>query len=272
MSDIEDTRIGSPNFYYESEFLFPTYALLSQYALDLAIETTFANMLFYGDLSRIVYASNDYSFQRRTEMSENGLLDVPFMSYYCTGMSLDTNRKLFKNSNQVLPLPDLNNHATNLGYGIKIIPLHLTYEATCFFSQDKDLQYAMSKLLFQSANETIIYGLLNAGKDSLGVENILKNPSFMKSNLEFKPTFSENDFLQKNNLQSIAIDFEFDTYAVYPAVANVLRTPQGVPNPLYIAEEVILNFLYTKGDLLKTSELANTSPQNLLTYYFNTGN
>lgn len=261
MSDI----IPPSSFYYESEFLDKNIFFNTVYALDIAIEQNFAEMLFYSDLSRVVYASNDYCFRKRTEMNENGLLDIPFMNYYLTDVSRDTNRSLWKNSSNVQTLANIDNYMQELGFGIKLVPVRLEYEATIFFSQDKDLQYATSKLMFQDNNETILKGILTSEN---GTE--LKNPAFMDYSFSFKPEYNENEWLESNNITSIGIDFGIDTFLIYPdtEARGILKTPQPAYTPLRVTNEIIFNFLSTKGALIKDKNLLNTQPQDLLTSYF----
>jgi|GEM_PF-1567797 len=259
---MSDTIIPVTSFFYEEDFAQENTFFNSVYALDLAIENNFGSMLFYNDLSRIVYASNEYCFRRRTSMDSEGLLDLPFINYYLKSMSPDTNRFLWKNSNNVQILLD-NGYASQLGFGIKVIPIHLEYEATAWFTQDKDLQYATSKLMFQNTNETILYGELQATNGT-----IVKNPAFLTYNFDFKPEYSENEWLESNNITSIGMDFSFDTFIIYPDT-NILTTPQPPVGALSITEEVILNFFSAKGDLIKNSNLLSTEPKDLLTVYFN---
>lgn len=264
MSDTIEFVPKPSSYYYESE-LVNTYSFLnSVYALDIAIEQNFADMLFYSDLSRIVYASTEYCFKRRTEMSSEGVLFPPFMNYYLKSITPDTDRFLWKNTTNVQPLLNLDEYVTSLGFGLKVVPVHLVYEANAWFSQDRDLQFATSQVLFQNTNEIILYGMLNITEDY-----DLKNPAFMKYNLDFKPQYTENEWLETNNITSLAMDFEFDTFAVYTDISRPLMLPRGTPKPVYIANEIIFNFLSTKGNLSKDSNLLQTSPQELITSYFN---
>jgi len=249
-------------FYYKEDFLNQDTFFNSVYALDLAIENNFSKMLFYNDLSRIVYASNDYCFRRRSEQSEEGLLDIPFLNYYLTNVSPDTDRMLKKNTNNAQTLLNLDNYVAELGFEIKIVPIHLEYESTAWFSNDKDLQYATSKLMFQDTNETVLYGMLESSNGT-----ILKNPAFLTYSFNFKPEYNETEWLESNNISSIGIDMSFDTFIVYPNT-EITTTPQAGPSALSITNEVILDFLSTKGSLYKDSDLLNTPSSVLLTTYF----
>ncbi len=259
---MSDNIIQANSFYYEDDFSRPEVFFNSIYALDISIENFFSRMLFYSDTSRLVYASNEYCFRRRSEMSENGLLEIPFMNYFLKSITPDTERRWWKNANNVQTLANLDDYKQKIGFGIKLVPIHLVYEATMWFSQDKDLQYAMSKLLMSNTNETILYSELNTES-----EYSLKNLGIMKYNLEFKPNYTENEWLETNKITSVALDFEFDTLAIYPNT-DLAVTPQPDNQGVFIANEVILNFLSTKGQLLKNENLLNTDPQELITVYF----
>lgn len=259
---MSDIVVPNNNFYYESEFSRDDIFFNSVYSTDITIEEYFSKMLFYSDLSRIVYASNEYCFRRRSEMN-NGLLNIPFMNYYLSKITTDVSHQWWKHMNNVAPMLDLGGYKSLIGFGIKLVPIKLSYEATVWFSQDRDLQYAMSKILMSNTNETIIYSTLNTSSDYA-----LKNLGLLTYNFDFKPQYTENDWLESNNITSIALDFEIDTFAVYPDSENILETPQPGAYPIYIANEVILNLLSTKGTLLKNENLLNTTPQELLTFYF----
>lgn len=247
MSDI----ISPSNYYYEDKIKDIGEFFNSAYALDIAIETKFANDLFYGDLSRIVYASNEYCFKRRTEMSEDGLLDIPFMNYYLTNISPDTDRFYWKNTSNIQGLLDVDNYVSLLGGKLRVVPIKLEYEATLWFSQDKDLHYATSRVMLEDTNENILYGYLEAPNDTE-----IKNPAFMNFSFSFKPEYTENEWLESNKITSIGIDLSFDTFLVY------------LNNDISISEEVIFNFLSTKGELIKNKDLLLTNPKELLTSYF----
>lgn len=261
---MSDIVIPASSYYYESDLIDKNIFFNSVYALDIAIEQNFAEMLFYSDLSRIVYASNDFCFKKRTEVNEEGLLDIPFMNYYLKDISRDTERRLWKNITNVQTLANIDGYMQELGFGIKLVPIHLEYEATVFFSQDKDLQYATSKLLFQDNNETILYGMLESGNGTL-----IKNPAFLNYNFSFKPEYNENEWLEMNNITSIGVDFSFDTFLVYPDTEQrgILKTPQPAYSPFIVAQEVVLNFLSSKN-LIKGSSILESNPQELLTSYF----
>jgi len=250
-------------FYYQSEFLSKDTFLNSIYSLDIAIEQYFSKMIFYSDMSRIIYASNEYAFRRRGEMNEDGILDFPFMNYYLKSIDPETNRQLWNNTTNVQSLYNIDGYKQVLGYGLKLVPIHLTYEATIWYSQDLDLQYAYSKILMSNTNETILYPIIDVENSDVKIKNV----AFLYYNLSFKPEYTENDWLEKNNITSASLDFEFDTFAVYPDT-EILVTPQPSAKGLYIANEVIFNFLSSKGELFKNSDLLNTQPQELLIEYF----
>jgi len=257
------STISPSSFYYQSDFLNKETFFNSVYSLDLSIEEYFAKMLFYSDASRIVYASNEYCFRRRAEMNEDGLLNFPFMNYYLKSITPDTDRLWKKNTNNVQTMLNIDDYKQKLGFGIKVVPIRLEYEATIWYSQDLDLQYATSKILMSNANETILYSTLQTES-----EYELKNMGVLYYNFDFKPEYTENDWLEKNNIISASLDFQFDTFAIYPDTF-ILQTPQPHNRGVFIANEVILNFLSTKGALLKNENLLNSQPQELLISYFN---
>jgi hypothetical protein len=115
-------NVPETSFYYGQEFLDDDNDFfITQYALDMAIETKFANMLFHGDMSRIIYASNDWCFTERSRRNK-GLLEFPFMNYYLASKSLSTRRMLFNNQANVGGI-DLG-MAEILGGKFRVSPVH----------------------------------------------------------------------------------------------------------------------------------------------------
>jgi hypothetical protein len=253
---MSDNIIQPSSFYYESDFIDKDTFFNYIYSLDIEIEEYFSKMLFYSDLGKIIYASNEFSFRKRVEQSEDAILNIPFMNYFLKSITPDTNRQWWKNTNNVQTMMNLNGYKEKLGFGVKLVPVHLNYEATIWFSQDKDLQYAYSKVLFSNTNETILYPKLTSESGF-----VLKNLAIMSYNLDFKPEYTENEWLEMNNITSATLDFEFDTLMVYPDT-DILLTPQPHNRGLFLTEEIIFDFLSKKNITL------TDTPENMIRTYF----
>jgi uncharacterized repeat protein (TIGR02543 family) len=222
--------------------------------LDIELEKKFADILFYGDLNRIIYASPDFNFRERSR-KHNGTLDIPFMSYWLHTMHDETQRSLFNNEANVLGI-DLGLSA--LGIRPKITPLYLEYEAVVFFSQDKDLKYASSLLNKLKSNENIVYYYLQTDT----VDSLIKVPAFLSVDTDYNPEFAEEDWLKENNIMSVAMTWSIDTFQL-----NIHDTSIEEDFPrLSITEQTVFNFLVSKNLTDKEDVLAN---EGILLEYFN---
>jgi hypothetical protein len=263
---MSDTIIPATSFYYSGEFSNEALPFSnSVYCLDIAMENKLANWVFHNDLNRIIYASNDFCFRRRLEMQgqeEEGaeFLNFPFINYYLVNTSFETERMLKKNSAQVQGMLNLGGYAEETGVDFRVIPLRLEYESTIWFSQDKDLQYAQTKLFDKSSNEIILYGDLVAPN-----KKAFKLPAFVKFDFQFKPEYKENEWMETNNIVSMSMDFSMDTMLIFGYKNNDLA--QDIIQTVSLTEEVIMNFISTKSDILSGSPTPIV-PQDIITSYF----
>ena len=209
------------------------------YALDIAIENKLSDLLEL-PLDRIIYASNEYCFRERTRKNE-GDLNLPFLNYYRKSFG-DSNREWFNDYSNRFGLIDRQNKFTSLlGGRLRVYPVSIGYEATVFFAQDKDCQYAMNKLLFESSNETIIEPQIETDKG-----DIIKNTGNVTFNLEYMPNYQESDWLEQNRIWSIDLDFEVDTFMIGNFNPLPDRDKDGNPMPLHVAKSALLEFFSAK--------------------------
>ena len=202
----------------------------SIYAIETAIENHFGNMLLGGDLTRIVYADNEYAFRARakqkniiepdTKPIHN--LDFPFMNYKIKSISNDTKRTIWSQdmiANGIY-IPELQR-------SLRLNGIQVYFEATIFYQTNIDNQYAFNELMWDDTAETILRPVLDI--DGQDVDNI----AILSYDLEYEPTYDQNDWLEMNDIHSVAIDFNFQTFAIKDL--NV-----------YVPNEVIFNFLVKK--------------------------
>lgn len=237
--DINTTSTTNPNphfmtkprpFYYGEQMKSWANTPMS-YAMDIAIENHLAKTLEF-PLDRIIYASNEYCFRERTRTNK-GELNLPFLNYYRIGF--DESSRPWKNdySNR-FGLIDRNNKFTSLmGGKMRIYPIDINYEATVFFAQNKDCEYAMNKLLFEDSNETVLNPQIETNDG-----DIIKNVAIFNSEPEYNPTYQESDWLEQNRIWTIGIDFTITTYMIGNFDTN--------PDNLHVAKSVLLEFFTAK--------------------------
>lgn len=230
-----DVKISNSSFYYK-EYFKEWYNLPCVYALDIAMEKYFCNLLHF-PLDRLIYASNDFCFRER-EKKNGGQLNLPFMNYYLTGYS-DTDREWWNNYAQSYAVMDVSNQSyySNLGTQLKLTPVKAEYEATVFFNQRKDAEFAYHQLVQDEANETMVsFELESSVLDENGDPNILLNNGIVYLEIEFNPTYNETDWLQQNNIWTVQANFNVDTFMIYG----------NSDNDFHIAKEVELEFITSK--------------------------
>ena len=194
--------MATNNYYSDSTWI------NTKYAADIALENHYTNMIFQNQPNRIVYSRDQYAFRQRsiqtTKLNNTQVslqtLDLPFLNYHGTPV-VGTDRKYWKQ--------ELNSSGIfieELGYKIKATPITLNYEATFYFHKESDNLQAFEKLAWDESNETQInYDVL---VDSEAVSNI----GILGYNLDYDGMYTENDWLDRNNIHTVKADFELQTF------------------------------------------------------------
>lgn len=233
------------------------------YALNIAIETHFANLGLGGDLGRVVYAKKDFCFRKRIEQvgSQTTNLDFPFMQYAITNISPNTSRGNYFNN-----LANISGGGIWMegsGKKVRIAPIKVEYSLNYFFQRLDDTLFCYNKLILDNSNETILYPSLTM-KDIEDEDYTFPVPAFLNySNFDINSdaySSSENDWLVSNHINVLEISgISFDTVALTSDDAGDVS----------LTEEVILNFLATKENYSGTlDDIDSVDPQALITSYF----
>jgi len=228
MAEIVRNEILGGSYYDLSSFqntIFSTILCMQQY---------WADFLFDGTLDRVVYAKNDFAFRRRIETQkldpdtvlQATNLNFPFMNFSITGIQPDTDRR-WKNFG--LELDGIFNET--IGKKIRMSPVKIQFEASYFTNKTNDLHYIMSELMWDDALETIV-------RPQLEIDGELfdNHGQLLYNGMDFDSQYNENDWLEKNKINVIGMDFEIDTFLVK---ANTERF--GIP------KEVIFSFGHSQG-------------------------
>ena len=207
-----------PGFYADQNFL------NTKYSMDIAIEAHFTNLILQDESTRMVYASNDYALRRRAKGQDYNNLNLPFMNYriddYAFGATPWWNNRLFSRG---LYLPEL-------GQNIRMSPVSLNYEATFWAHRDEETLYAFSELRFDADSKTT----LTANIDISGIE--VPFPGQLSyTNLDFTPKYNEQDWLERNKIHTITLDFAVITW--------IMKTNLDITIPT----KAILSFQATHG-------------------------
>ncbi len=194
----------------------------------LAMYEFWEGFLFPNDPQRIVYSTNDYAFRRRLETNKREdksnfqiqSLDMPFMNFSISsnGIVPNTDRTLKNNQLEVFGVTDW-----TIQKKIQLTPVQISFESTYFSNEEKDIQYVMSQNMWNFALETII-------KPELEIEGetFLNYGAFGYPNLNYRPQYSERDWLEQNNIRTISMDFVLDTFLVQVNTSNTYWIPKTV--------------------------------------------
>lgn len=247
-TNISTIKIPNKSFYYKDKFesnWVDNNPVL--YSTNIAFESHIGDLLNF-PLDRILYASNDNTFYLREEKN-NGNLNLPYFSYYVTGYS-DPDRDWWNNyANLKYPMSD---DIITLGQEIKIFPIKIEYEGVACFSQHKDMEYAFKQLAYDNSNETILFPTIETTN-----KDIVKNIGILSWDIEYNPTFNEQDWLIKNKIFTIGVDFNIDTFII-----------MGGSTDLSVTKDVALNFISAK-ELVKPNVMDSPDPKTILLEYFN---
>ena len=180
---------------------------------NIAVARYLAGTLFEGDLGRIVWASSEKTFRKRSEqvMARNptiGTLDMPYCSFRLTqdGSEKTTARQWF---NQALNVEG--QWIEELGRKVRQTPMQLRYEGVVCVQHDTDLYYLQQRLLWDASNETQLTPTLETKGDGGNVEEI-KNIAVVNVVPHLNARFGEDEWVRNNRIQAIDIDIQADTY------------------------------------------------------------
>lgn len=171
------------------------------YSLDESLRTYFANLLFSGDLNRIIYSSNGYALRERASKIGSSSLDFPFMNMKVMAIAQNSERNWYNNV-----LNSKGVYIEPLKRKLRATPINVQYDMTMFLSRDDDLQIAYYKMTWENTNETKLNYTINF--DGIDV-NML---GVIYYNLEYNNQYTEQDWLERNKVYTIEINISVDTW------------------------------------------------------------
>jgi hypothetical protein len=216
------------------------------YLIQIALETYFANNIFRSDLSRIVYASEQYAFRQRLNMLAKAgnpsvkELQLPFMSYFRQGNWEIDDRLAIQNATAALGgFPD----ASIAGQRLRFLQVKTKFTCTCYANSDADAQTMYEALLWiqQPSAKQFSFGSM----EYLGTQFDIPIHLSIEG-LSFNPDTTEKDWLRQNRI----IPIKFDIVIRSVSMAQKPQSPQSsifedqtIP---FITHKVILDFLAYK--------------------------
>ena len=174
-----------------------------QYAVTTLMMQYFTDILFKGESGRVIYSSTDFAFRQRSKKTTDNNLDLPFMNVKISGISKDTERQW---ANHMATAQGT--YVEELQRKLRTLPVQIQYDSTIFYQTNLDTAFSFEELLWDDVLETILD--FNMVIDNVEVK-VIANVAF---NLEFDPEYDRSDWLEKNKIHSIKVDFTVDTFFI----------------------------------------------------------
>lgn len=205
---MEKNKIVFNKSYYNSPNFINNYL-----SSIIAMDEYFQIYMFPNDPTRIIYASNDFAFRRRLKLQSKddtmnvfqaNSLDMPFFNFAITSIGENTDRQLKNNQLEKIGVMDWVSKTK-----IRATPLKVDFEGTFFSAEEIDIQELFSKLQWDDALETTIRPKIQIG------DNIYENYALLDYNsINYNPTYTESDWLERNRIRTIGLDFSLTTYLI----------------------------------------------------------
>lgn len=203
-----------------------------QNAFDLTVMKLFADYLFKGDLSRVLYAPNAYCFRLRTNKTNMvSQLNLPFMNLQCVNWSQEDTLNWYSH-------PALYRGELIEGLESKLFfkPIQLLYESNVWCRNQKDAEAVLRMLTPFMKNHLTVEFDLDLYTNPTQTEpakkaGTLRNIGMLDfDNLELGSEFAEKDWLEKNQIYQVSTAFKVATMWVSGSA------------PVYPTEEVLFSF------------------------------
>ena len=205
----------------------------TRYAINMAVETYLANVLFGGDGTRIVYSSTQYAFRERSSSLTPNLnnLEFPFLNYRMDKVDkvdpAQTARSQWK-------------HVTNssgayfpeLSRKLRFTPMEIAYDSTIFYHRDDELQYGFDELIWEDSNDTTLYPVIEID----GEEIVF--PAYFEYHLDYNPEYNETTALDSNRISSATLNFRVESLIIKDNFAG---------GNYCIPEKIVFDFLVMHG-------------------------
>ncbi len=202
------------------------------YSMCIHFDNLISKLILNEDDSRIVYSSTDYALIKRSGKEEWNNANLPFLNYKLSGKSIGGTRNWFSMQifSQGVFIPELRKK-------IRIAPISIELDCTYWTSRDDDWQYAVDTLLINNFGETkFSYDMDFSG-------TIVKNIAIVEFNLDTSPRYTEQDWLEKN---------EISTFSLNPTIQTFL--PLDTAEGFCIPKTLLMDFL-VKKDIINQGEV-----------------
>ena len=276
--------------FHESELMQKKF-IDTHLAVQTTVETFLSDVLFKGDLSRVIYASSDMSFRRRIETVDKKTeynadspilpesLHLPYLSYFPAGDPEADDRPNAVSAAAAIIGEWDEDFETN----VRSIATKQSYKTTILTARRDEARFFYLALLQEKEPKFPIryyYTLEWRGVNlsipiNITIESITTNQSY-----------EETKLLSKNKIFPIEVEFTVRTYQlVINSFDNYCQLPKRFSNVIddydelnppteYITEKVVLNWAGRKFDMDMDSDKVDFESDEIKAllkspYYFN---
>lgn len=196
--------------YYLHKSYTPVY-----YYMYMRLEDWIAENIFRKDLSRVFLASNEWAFRRRFELTdtskdyneiEASSLQFPFANYWPLNSGWQPDTRVAGNQAKMI-YDGIYEGTTKVRAAGVVLNIPITF----YFDREDDARIAYDTLYFKTYNEHVYHMEVPFANNSLDLPFVIK-----LNDLKFNPSAVEKDWLVKNRIFVITVNFEIRSYAIYP--------------------------------------------------------
>ncbi len=204
----------APKFYYDH-----TTDSSTQLALDISIINYLSKVLYNNDITRTLYASNAFCFRERLDQQRKtanragagpalNTLDFPFTNFWQLNEGAPTERG-WRNALMVKQGFWVDELQTNL----QIAPVDYSYQSTAFFKHERDLDKAYDLLSWETQYPITFTDLSLTWRSADNTQDLtFPLPSVVTFDLQYNPTYNEQEWLEKERVLSMTLDFRVQTF------------------------------------------------------------
>lgn len=196
-------------------------------SVKICLSKFLSDVLFNGDISRVVYSEPSLAFRKRMESNYNGMengeiraesLNLPFATFCQTSDFTPDDRLAAKNA----ALSIIGKYDTSINSRIRNLAYTQKYQATIFFSRRDDIRYAAHLLNWEQNPEFPIqtYTEVNYGGVVLPIPVIITINS-----VNTNPDYKEKDFLSKSRIFPVIVEFTILSYQLHVWGTDLIKLP-----------------------------------------------
>lgn len=261
---------------YESQINTPFIDI--HQSVKICLNAFLANLLFKGDLKRVIYSKTDIAFRRRIELEDKGKvenqeynpvsLNLPFANFFQSSDWETDDRQFVKNASQaIFGLYDLNTYRR-----IRSIPVMCKYNATVYLNRHDDVRL-VQQLFFQEKSpgtDIRLYAKYGWKGQTLLI------PVFTRiTAINTKPDYAQKDWLEKQRIFPVEIEFTIRSYQIrLPNINNIINLPirfmtyntEDENDIVYLTEQTSLEFAAQRWNLDIDENKVDTEDKDLNLY------